>query len=209
MSNTAENLMPIDVLDFWFDGSAKNPRAAAERMSFWFQASDEADAAIKERFAECIEPAATGEYSSWGAKPHDCLALIILLDQFPRNLYRGTGEAFAHDALSLGLTVVGERLGYLDELSPVEQIFFLMPYQHVEDRERQHEGIALYNRLAESCPEPWRALAEGCRDFAQLHLDIIEQFGRFPHRNAALGRESTAEELKYLADGAESFGQNQ
>ncbi len=195
-----------DVLDYWFADSANDAQAAAQRMGFWFEASDATDADIQHRFADLVEPAAIGDYSDWGGDPRDCLALILVLDQFPRNLYRGTGAAFKHDALAFGLTLVGQRLAYLESLTPIEQVFFLMPYQHIEDLERQREGVALYQQLVESVDEEWRPLVSGTRDFAQAHLDIIEQFGRFPHRNAALNRESTAAELAYLADG-ESFGQ--
>lgn len=195
-----------DVLDYWFAGSENDPQAATQRMAFWFQASDAIDAEIRDCFSDMVEPAAMGNYSEWGGNPHACLALILVLDQFPRNLYRSKGEAFKHDSLAFGLTIVGQRLEYLDALTPIEQVFFLMPYQHAEDLQRQREGVALYQRLAESVSEDWQGLVSSCRDFAQLHLDIIEQFGRFPHRNAALNRESTTAELKYLADG-ESFGQ--
>jgi uncharacterized protein (DUF924 family) len=130
-----------------------------------------------------------------------------VLDQFPRNQHRGTAGAFKHDALAFGLAVIGQRLDFLSQLSPIEQVFFLMPYQHIEDLERQQEGVGLYTQLAEAAPMAWRPLLEGCRDFAQLHCDLVERFGRFPHRNAILGRTSTDAERLYLQDG-ESFGQS-
>lgn len=199
-------MQPAEVHEFWFAGAEHNAALAADRMDFWFKADPSTDAAIAERFAGAIEAAAGGDYSQWAATPAGCLALILVLDQFPRNLYRGTAAAFQNDALAFGLTVVGQRLDFLSQLSPIEQVFFLMPYQHIEDLQRQREGVALYTRLAATVSSEWQSLITGCRDFAQLHCDLIERFGRFPHRNAVLGRTSNSAELLYLQDG-ESFGQ--
>ena len=199
-------MQPTEVLDFWFAGSQHDAGAAAARMDFWFSANADTDASIKSQFGEAIDPAAGGDYAEWAATPSGCLALILVLDQFPRNVCRGTPAAFTHDALAFGLTVIGQRMGFLQELSPVEQMFFLMPYQHVEDAKRQLEGVALYQQLAAVAPAEWQQLLAGCLDFAQLHCNLIQRFDRFPHRNPILGRASTNSELEYLRDG-ESFGQ--
>ncbi len=199
-------MQPDEVLEFWFADSRDSVAAASGRMDVWFGSSPELDAEITERFSATITAGAEGELSDWAATAQGCLALILVLDQFPRNVYRGTAQAFAHDSLAFGLTLIGQRMRMLPELTPVEQLFFLMPYQHTEDLARQQEGVAAFHRLAESVPAEWRELVSGCRDFAQLHCDLIERFGRFPHRNAVLGRRSTPEELEYLENG-ESFGQ--
>jgi len=199
-------IQPADVHKFWFAGAENDPVGAAKKMDFWFKADPATDAVIAGHFSDCIEAAAGGDYAEWAANPSGCLSLILVLDQFPRNLYRGTAGAFRHDALAFGLTVIGLRLDFLSQLSPIEQVFFLLPYQHIEDLARQQEGVNLYARLAESVSPQWHTLIKGCRDFAQLHCDLIERFGRFPHRNEALGRASTDAERAYLQDG-ESFGQ--
>lgn len=201
-------LSPDDVHSYWFAGTENDARASAERMSFWFQGSDATDAEVRAKFAAHIQPAADGDYSHWGRNARECLSLIILLDQFPRNVYRGKAMAFDFDALALGLTIVGVKMGYLDELSPIEQVFFLMPYQHVEDIERQRDGIKLYEAVTEAAPPEWQQLTAGCCDFARQHLEIIEEFGRFPHRNTVLGRTSTPAEQAYIDGGGASFGQS-
>jgi len=201
-------MTPDDVLDFWFAGVTEDVAAAGERMSVWFQSDATFDAEVNQQFAAAIAPAAGGEYSEWARSARECLALVIMLDQFPRNVYRGSAEAFNYDALALGLTIVGLKLGYLEELEPIEQVFFLMPYQHVEDLQKQQEGFALFERIAAESSAEWQPLLGGCRDFANVHLEIIEQFGRFPHRNEALRRQSTEAEQAYLQQGGESFGQN-
>ena len=199
-------MQPTDILKFWFAGSERDASAAAARMGFWFSATADTDASIKTQFGEVIDRAAKGDCADWAATPSGCLALILILDQFPRNVYRGTPAAFTHDALALGLTVIGQRMGFLQELSPVEQMFFLMPYQHVEDAQRQLEGVALYQQLAAGASAEWQQFLSESLDFAQLHCNLIQRFGRFPHRNSILGRASTHSELEYLRDG-ESFGQ--
>jgi len=202
-------MTPQDVLDFWFDGCEQDAAAASARMPFWFQSNKQADEEVQRRFEEFIQPAADGEYSDWGKSPRQCLALIIVLDQFPRNAYRNTPQAFAFDSLALGLSIVGTTLGFVDELSPIEQIFFLMPYQHTEDLSRQREGFGCYERVLQNAAPEWQEMIAGSVDFARQHLEIIEQFGRFPHRNAILGRESSSEEQAYIDGGGATFGQGE
>lgn len=205
--NSLTDFLPETVLNYWFAGSENNAGLAADRMPFWFQSDAKADEEIKKRFGAFIQPASEGDYSDWGKSPRECLALIILLDQFPRNVYRNTAKAFEFDALALGLSIVGTTLGFVDELSPIEQTFFLMPYQHTEDLSRQQEGFGCYERVLQNAAPEWQSLIAGSVDFARQHLEIIEQFGRFPHRNAVLGRSSTPEEEAYIAAGGATFGQ--
>ena len=132
---------------------------------------------------------------------------MIALDQFPRNAYRNTAAAFAHDARALEVARRAIAAGHLESLSVPEQAFLLMPYQHVEDAACQREGLLWFERLhAKAAPE-WQAFTANTLDFARKHLEIVERFGRFPHRNAVLGRKSTAAEREYLAANPESFGQ--
>ncbi len=196
-----------EILKFWFADSASSPEAARERNAFWFESDEDLDRQIWSLFADSVSDAASGIYDSLADEPDSRLALIILLDQFPRNMYRGTAEVFRHDARALALAREGVEKQHLQHLSVPEQAFFLMPYQHSESLEAQQEGVRLYNLVVQGAPEEWRALAEGYRDFAVRHHDIIEQFGRFPHRNQALGRKSTAAEEHYLESGGDTFGQ--
>jgi len=192
------------VLDYWFGDAASGAAALDQRMRFWFGSAH--DAEIRERFAELARRAAEGELAAWADSPRRRLALILLLDQMPRNLHRGTAEAFAQDEKALGLALSGMQLGADGALSPVERMFFYMPLQHAESREVQDESVAAFRRLAGEAPEEMRgAFAAGVK-FAELHRQIIERFGRFPHRNRVLGRESTREEIEYLQS-AETFGQ--
>jgi uncharacterized protein (DUF924 family) len=198
---------PEAVLDFWFGESAADADAAAARSSVWYGASSEVDRQIADRFGDWVEAAAAGELDAWRATARGRLALVILLDQFPRNLHRGSGAAFDHDRSALALAREGAANGHLDELQPIEQVFLLMPYQHTEDLALQREGVAYFERIAREAPPSWRAQLDNVLDFARRHLAIVERFGRFPHRNEALGRQATPAERRYLEDGGERFGQ--
>jgi len=187
--------------------------AAAQRMQFWFgdaaapEILPQADERIRLRFAELTRQAAEGEIASWESSPRRRLALILLLDQFPRNLYRGRAAAYAQDRRALELALGGMQLGADAVLDPVERIFFYMPLQHAESRDVQEESLAAFRRLAAEAPADLSAVFAGVSHFAQLHHDIVERFGRFPHRNQALGRDSTAAERSWLDSGGVSFGQ--
>jgi uncharacterized protein (DUF924 family) len=199
---------PEDILQFWFGDALAEPAAAARRTSFWFGAAPAVDEEIARRFGTVLRSAVSGALAHWESQARSCLAVIVVLDQFPRNIYRGTSAAFACDAQALGITRRGVAVGYLRALRIPEQAFFLMPFQHAEDRAAQREGLALFERLHGEAPAEWRAFTQGIIDFARLHLDIVERFGRFPHRNGILGRVSTAPELEYLAANSQSFGQS-
>ncbi len=201
------------VRDFWF--GQQNPPSPAElnrRMRFWF--GDESshirqrrDETIRRRFTGLLERASTGELAAWADGPRRRLSLIILLDQFPRNIYRGTARAFAYDAQALSLTLSGMQSAADAALAVVQRIFFYMPLQHAEAREVQEESLAAYRRLLTEAPGELRAVFEGAVRSAENHRAIIEQFGRFPHRNEILGRTSTAAEVEWLQRGGSAFGQ--
>ena len=196
-----------EILDFWFADALANPVRAQERLGFWFQPNRETDKFVEARYAQTVRDASRGLLASWEAQPRSCLALVIVLDQFPRNMHRGTAAAFQHDEKALAVTRRGVGAGHLDALATVERDFLLMPYQHCEDVACQREGVALYERMVREAPAAWRAVAEQTLHYARLHREIVERFGRFPHRNAIVGRASTPAEVEYLAAGAESFGQ--
>jgi uncharacterized protein (DUF924 family) len=195
------------VHEFWFGDATADPARAEARSAFWFRATPEADALVRERFGTIVESAARGDLDGWKDLPRSALARVIVLDQFPRNLWRGTAEAFAYDGKALQAAEDSLAQGHLAALSPVEQGFLVMPFQHIESLERQQESVRLYRGIVEAAPAPWRHVVENFLKFAQLHLELVDRFGRFPHRNAILGREPTAAERAYLAGGGMDFGQ--
>jgi uncharacterized protein (DUF924 family) len=133
--------------------------------------------------------------------------LIILFDQVPRNAYRGTAAAFAFDRESLALAAEGMQLAADAALEPLERLFFYLPLEHAESMEAQEAAVAAFDRLVAEAPPELREFCAYSAGFARQHRDIIARFGRFPHRNAVLGRASTAAELEWLAENAETFGQ--
>jgi uncharacterized protein (DUF924 family) len=196
------------VREYWFGTSPLTPAALAARMQFWFgTAGAPQDEEIRARFGALVERAGAGELDGWAGGPRRRLSLILLLDQFPRNIFRHTPRAFATDAQALALTLSGMQSGADGALEPAERFFFYMPLQHAERLDAQDEAIAACRRLlAEVTPE-LRALFAGVLGHAEEHRAIIERFGRFPHRNAVLGRNSTPEEVAWLEAGGASFGQ--
>ncbi|MDH3694041.1 MAG: DUF924 domain-containing protein [Gammaproteobacteria bacterium] len=198
---------PNEILQFWFDDVVEKPERLAERNKFWFQSSPEIDGVIEERFKADVEAAANGQYDDWGKDAHDSLAFIILLDQFPRNFYRGTAQAFAHDSIALARCQEMIASNRLKGLQPIERSFALMPLQHSEDLDVQKQSVQCFSDLTQEAPAAFKQTLDNNYQFARDHLEIIEKFGRFPHRNAILGRESTEKELNYLTSGGKTFGQ--
>ena len=176
----------------------------------WFGAEESPqraqDALIRDEFGARVEAALRGELASWADGPRRRLSLIILLDQFARNIYRGRARAYAGDEQALSLALSGMQSGADAALDPVERIFFYMPLEHSESVDVQDESVAAYRRLVREAPEPLRASFESALKYAEAHAAIIRRFGRFPHRNRVLRRTSTPEETDYLLDG-EEFGQ--
>ncbi len=179
-------MSPENVLHFWFDETPPTRRFARD---------DAFDAEIRERFGALQASAAQGELWAWRATPEGRLAEVIVLDQFSRNLWRGSPNAFAHDGMALVLAQEAVAAGLDRPLTPEQRSFLYMPYMHSESRAVQRESLRLFGALGR---------AENL-DFARRHAEIIERFGRYPHRNAALGRDSTAEELAFLQQPGSSF----
>lgn len=199
------NNIAQSVLDFWFTTSPLTPHVVSERMGFWFGSNADADYDIERRFGKLVSLASKDSFTSWRDDPKSTLALVILLDQFPRNLYRANAKAFATDDKALALTKLALERDYLQFLSPIESAFLLMPFQHAENLDDQNQGVAAYQDLANSCPEEWKNIMESIGDFAKRHRAVIEKFGRFPHRNQALDRPTTEPESTYLEEGGETF----
>ncbi len=198
---------PEQLLQFWFADAASDAGKAEERYLFWFQATPETDAVIRVRFSDLVRQAQAGGLAPWESRPRGWLALIIVLDQLPRNLYRGTAAAFAADPLAQHAARRGFEHSFHASLSVLEQLFCLMPFQHAEDLALQEESVRRGAAVLATAPAEWTALIEDFQGSARKHLSIIQRFGRFPHRNVLLGRMSTPEEQAFLDSGSGSFGQ--
>lgn len=196
------------LLDYWFDVDPADTAALDQRYKRWFLSSPEEDRLLAAKFGSLAADAAGGRLDSCLDDPHGRLGLILALDQLPRNLYRGQAAAFAQDAVALAHCRNGMEAGFDRKLEPLECVFFYMPLQHAESREIQALSVASYKALeSEAASAAVATKLRGAREFAELHRDIVERFGRFPHRNTVLGRESTPEEQQYLASDSPSFGQ--
>jgi uncharacterized protein (DUF924 family) len=192
------------VRDYWFGALP----LSQEGVDFWFGAQGARhDEEIRARFGGLLERAVAGELDSWADGSRRLLSLIILLDQVPRHIFRGTARAFAYDAAALALTLSGMQSAADGALDFIERLFFYMPLQHSESRDAQDESVAAFRRLLTEVPSELHATFEDALRFAEKHRAIIERFGRFPHRNAMLGRPSTPEEVEWLREGGASFGQ--
>ena len=198
---------PREVLSFWFEDATRSPEALGRRRAVWFRNDPAFDRECAARFAATLEDAARGGLDDWAGTPHGRLALVIVLDQMPRNVHRGSPAAFMHDAEAAAHCIAAVESGQDRALSRVERMFLYMPLQHTEDLGLQRRSVELFESLASGADEAWRGYFADTANYARLHYDVVERFGRFPHRNRILGRKSTEEEARYLADGAPTFGQ--
>lgn len=201
-------MAPKVILDYWFaDAAAAKPDDLKTHFQRWFQGGKEVDEEIKSRFGKEVELATSDKLVAWEHTTEGALALIILLDQFTRNVYRSTDKAFAHDDKALKLTQKLMESGVDKNLPWPQRGFLYMPMQHSEDKDVQARGVEAYLGLVEDVPGKLKKVVMGFANSAREHKAIVDKFGRFPHRNQVLGRESTDEELAYLANGAKRFGQ--
>ncbi len=205
---TDDDQVRIDaVLAFWFKEQELSAPQIDRRMDIWFGEDDVFDLECKKEFVGEVEKASEGKLDHWAHDPRGRLALILLLDQFRRNIHRNTVAAFAKDRAALKLCVEGAMEKKDQGLTPIQRVFFYMPLQHAESRKVQAKGVDLFTKLAEAVSPAYRETFETIAQFAELHRDIIEQFGRFPHRNQLLDRKNTPEEDEYLATDSPDFGQ--
>jgi len=197
----------LALLDFWFADALEDPVRALARLPVWFGRNESFDEELERRFAGDAARAAAGELEAWRATPRGELALVLLLDQLPRNLHRGSARAFACDAAAFAVCSACIESFRDRRLSLVERAFCYMPLQHAEDRSVQDRSLGKYERLLANAAPEWQPVASGFRDYAHEHREIVMRFGRFPHRNEVLGRDSTDEELAWLASGGARWGQ--
>jgi uncharacterized protein (DUF924 family) len=179
------------VLDFWF-----SDRVIANEL--WFKSDPVFDRAIHEQFGADAKRAAEGHYDGWLGDAESVLALLILLDQFPRNIFRGTARAFASDKKAQEAASIAISRGFDQQVPPQRRLFFYLPFEHAEDLALQERSVALIAPLAGAIPD--------VAVYAERHRALIREFGRFPHRNKMLGRESTPAEVEYLAKTPNEFG---
>jgi uncharacterized protein (DUF924 family) len=202
---------PQDVLLFWFGPRPYTLASVQQRTRQWFGAHaapeliPQTDELVRQRFEDTMRAAESGELNAWDSSPRRRLALIVVLDQFSRHCYRGSARAYAQDHAAVSLSVSGMLFGADAALDPLERIFFYMPLQHAESLDVQEESVAAFRRLLEEAPGELRATFEQGLRAAVEHHQVIAQFGRFPHRNAILGRASSDAEAHWLANEGKSF----
>jgi uncharacterized protein (DUF924 family) len=189
--------MLTEILNFWF-GHPSDPNYGKERK-IWFKKDSAFDQEVKSRFLNAYTQAATGQLNHWQTSPEGCLALILLLDQFPRNMFRGQPQAFATDDKALAIAKHAVNRGFDQQLIAVQRWFIYLPFEHSEAIEDQRQALTLFSTLSDD-PQSQAAI-----DFAHRHFEVIERFGRFPHRNKILGRPSTPEEKEFLKQRGSSF----
>ncbi|MEM7726967.1 MAG: DUF924 family protein [Cyanobacteria bacterium P01_A01_bin.45] len=185
------------ILDFWF--GLPDALDYGKPQKFWFNKSPEFDQQITDNFLQDYHSAAAGHLNDWIKDPQKCLALILLLDQFPRNMFRGNPQAFATDwdALSAAQHAIAQK--YDKSMLPVQRWFVYLPFEHSENLEHQRQAVKLFQKLSH---DPASA---SCISYAFRHMQVIERFGRFPHRNIVLGRTSTPEEKEFISSPGSSF----
>ncbi len=206
---TAQDQQRIDrILGVWFEERELSAPKIDARMDIWFGEDPAFDERLRREFAGDIGEASAMKLGHWATTARGRLALVIAVDQFRRNVFRNSADAFSHDKLALKLCVEGIVNEADQELTDIERVFLYMPMQHAEILRVQKKSVMVFSALARKVTPTLRETFQTFAEFAELHHDIIERFGRFPHRNAILGRENTPEEEAYLRGDAPSFGQS-
>jgi len=198
-----------EILNFWFGDSLDSLDAIAARKVSWFVQSDAFDRTIATRFGSLPERALRGEFDGWSREPRPALALVLVLDQLPRNLYRGNARSFEFDSKACEIALLAIEADFDQKLHPLEASFLYLPLEHSEDLLLQDRSVELFESLVSRAPVDLRPMFEQFSVYAIRHREVIRRFGRFPHRNAVLRRRSTREELAYLESGGETFGNAQ
>ncbi len=195
-----------EILDFWF-GDIVNGDVTSDRNELWWSGKPDIDTTIKTRFEKALLKAHLKDFSSWKAPAEHYLAFIILFDQFPLNIYRKTPKAYDFADHALALCLTGLDLGLDQALAPIQRVFFYLPLEHSESLDHQNQSVALFNQLVKTTSGALKEKMQGFQKFAVEHRNIVAEFGRFPHRNAVLGRTPTSAEVAYLENGGKRFGQ--
>ena len=196
-----------EILDFWIGPAAGDPAAAKDRSKLWYQSTPSSDEDLRHRFGDDLVLAERGELDDWQDTARGALALVILLDQFSRNLYRGTAGAFANDSKALSVAEAAIDAGRDLEMPWIGRAFLYHPFEHSERLDRQERSVELFQALMDEAPPEWKEELKGFLEYAIEHCGVVRRFGRFPHRNKVMGRESTTDEEAYLDSGARRYGQ--
>ncbi|MFN3543841.1 MAG: DUF924 family protein [Thiobacillus sp.] len=201
-------VMPVssdDILDFWFGPPGSNAEIAARQRKLWFGKSAANDQTVIDRFVDTLTAAAAGRLDHWASTPRGRLALVIVLDQFPHHIHRDRPQAFATDTQALALSLAALASAEDRLLTPIERVFLYLPLEHSESLAMQTRAVALFDALASEADTDERVLFDNFLDYAIKHRDVVARFGRFPHRNAILGRVSTPEEIAFLKQPGSRF----
>lgn len=195
------------ILDFWFGDLKENEIPSEEHRKKWWIKDPENDLQIKNQFGDLLELAKMGALDSWKTASDGSLALIILLDQFSRNIYRDDKKAFTQDEMAVRICLEGIEKGYDKKLHPVKRTFFYMPLMHSENMKIQERSVECFSNLAYEFtkPETIAKTVSGSHEYALKHYEIVKRFGRYPHRNDILERESRPDELEFLSGPGSSF----
>jgi len=196
-----------EIVAFWLGTSLENPEAASGRKDWWYKGGALVDEDIRARFGNLVPQACARELMAWQTTPGGALALILLLDQFTRNLYRNTPQAYTGDACAFEIVTRAIEHKLDTSLPLVSRIWLYHPFHHAEDLEDQDRGLVLLNGLRQEAPAEWQPYVEHSIKGWTRHRNIVARFGRFPHRNAVLDRDATDEEQIFLNTNGEAFGQ--
>lgn len=196
-----------DVLEFWFADACDDATRTQARMPVWFKSDANFDAAVATQLGDVAAAALRGELDHWAHGAKGRLALIVLLDQVPRNIHRGFAQAFAGDARAMALAERGLALGHDLELRLVERVFFYLPFEHAENLDAQDRYVTLCHQLISAGGPGFDRIARDCLAAGESHREVIRRFGRFPHRNEALGRTPSSEEIAWYVEHQLDWGQ--
>ena len=205
MNTNDFDITPAAVLVTWFGAHPLDAAAMQRVQAQWFQKDEAFDSMLRQRFGATLTAARAGRLDDWARDADGWLALLIVLDQFSRNAFRGQPEGFAGDAQALAIAQAGIARGDDQRVPPMARIFCYLPLEHAEDAAMQARSVALFTALRDAPGAEPKAFFDGTLDYAHKHQDVIARFGRFPHRNAILARASTAEEQAYLAQPGAGF----
>jgi uncharacterized protein (DUF924 family) len=194
-----------ELLDFWFGDDPDDAAVATAKSELWWGHRADLDEQLQARFGAAASAAASGVLDHFVGSPQGRLALILLLDQLPRAVHRGTPDAFAQDEKARAVAAQGLQSGADRLLRPIQRVFFYLPFEHSEDPDDQDLSVRLFRELAASVPQEQREVFAQFVDYAVRHRDVIARYGRFPHRNLILGRVPTAEEIEFLEQPGSSF----
>jgi len=203
--HSAVTVQPESVLYYWFGPSGSAAEIAGRQRKLWFGKLPANDRAVIEQFSDTLAAATEGQINHWSGTPRGRLALLIVYDQFPHHIHRNQPQAFATDPQALALSLCALKADEDQQLAPIERVFLYLPLEHAESNEIQDLSVSMYEKLAREAPVEERNLFDDFLKYARQHRDVVSRFGRFPHRNAILGRPSTPDELTFLEQPGSRF----